>query len=311
MGLEGGKKTGDNSQEANEVPIACGHSQDAAVFSPKQFGDLAAWLGDLDAISCYLLPVWQLNKSDCALSSNRNLTQLLVYYNRLNCEAADTCTGDLLAQGIWFGADHANGAASETNDQCVVTEPREHYRFPIVGREIEHKVFLSLRLQVKNLLAAYKRSDSFLGLCRIFVGTPLNLEQVGLSDERLVHRVTLVVRNSQKSILWPSYQVALCVPVTHRDFLAMLADTGDLTACLSVKENHAALVTANSKHRVGWGPRNETCLVFGACKLDVLEFALAHGPDWDSVWRCEDSDGVVVLVPAQVVDPGVLVWWKL
>jgi hypothetical protein len=42
MGLEGGKKTGDNSQEANEVPIACGHSQDAAVFSPKQFGDLAA-----------------------------------------------------------------------------------------------------------------------------------------------------------------------------------------------------------------------------------------------------------------------------
>jgi len=148
-----------------------------------QLCDLSARLGDLDAISCYLLPVRKLNKSDCALGSDRDLTQLLVHYNRLDCEVTDTATGDFLAEGVRFGADHADGAASKTKNKRIFTVPRENYRFPIVGREIEHKVFLGLWLQVKDLLATYKSSNSLFGFGGIFVGTPLNLEQVGLCDE--------------------------------------------------------------------------------------------------------------------------------
>jgi len=59
--------------------------------------------------------------------------------------------------------------------------------------EVEHVVFLSLWLQVKNLLGRNNSSTDTLGLVRIFVWTPTHVLNLTLDDEGVVEGVTLVV----------------------------------------------------------------------------------------------------------------------
>lgn len=58
-------------------------------------------------------------------------------------------------------------------------------------------------------------------------------------------------------------------------------------------------------------PTNEGSLILGRSQLDVLEAALADGPNGDDGRGGEDGERVVVLVPLELLDAGRLVAGEL
>lgn len=71
-----------------------------------------------------------------------------------------------------------------------------------------------------DLFVANDGGDLLLSL--VNCGAPLDLCGLGLDDERVLYRVSLLVGNCEQLVLRASDQETLGVPVTMGDFLAML-----------------------------------------------------------------------------------------
>ena len=87
----------------------------------------------------------------------------------------------------------------------------------------------------------------------------------------------------------------------------MLTYTRYFAVSLTIEKYNAPFITAYSEHWTLSRPRNEASFIFLTRHLNVLELSLAHRPDRHNVRGSENCQGIIIFVPAQIINSWVLV----
>lgn len=134
----------------------------------------------------------------------------------------------------------------------ILSTPLINKHFPITSRKAHYHTLLSGSINNNNLLIAYNGSNLLLALVKS--RAPLDLCRLSLYDERVLHCVSLLIRDGQQLILGTGDQKTLGMPVTVSDFLSVLRDAWNLPLAFSVVKDKRTFLRANAKDWVSIGP---------------------------------------------------------
>mmetsp|Transcript_21815 Transcript_21815/g.33752 ORF Transcript_21815/g.33752 Transcript_21815/m.33752 type:complete len:290 (-) Transcript_21815:521-1390(-) len=177
-----------HSQEPEEVAAAGGHTHNGPILGPVELSDGARALGDVDAVLHLLEPVGAVEELDLAHGSDGHLLHLLVDGNLFDGAHRRAESMELLA------VRHLNDrtlSSLESAEQFFFIEPVELDDLAIGLFEFDEGMRLGLRVVSEDLGAPY---DAAHDLGTVFLdGAPLHVARLGLQDESIERRVTLVI----------------------------------------------------------------------------------------------------------------------
>lgn len=153
----------------------------------------------------------------------------------------------------------------------ILTIPLIKDDFSIGCLEANNEAFSSWSIDKRHLFPSNNASnDLFSG---IVWRTPFNLCWFSLHNKWILNSVTLLIRDSQKLVLWASYKQAFGMPVTMCHFFAMLWDAWNFSLAFSVIEHKWSLFRSNAENWMSVWPSNIRSLIFIGCKFNILELS--------------------------------------
>jgi len=182
-----------------------------------------------------------------------------------------------------------------------VSKPFIVYKLSVARSERYFHVLGCLDVNDNNELRVHDSRDFLLLLFLLFRLLarlrPFETIWLSLYNERIKHRVSSCIRNSQNLVLSSRDKQAFSVPGASVDLLGVLAYTGDLTLVLFVEEDEGPLLSADGKDRLVDGPDDEGSEVFLGGHVDFGHWLCARCPDDDRVCFLQNCNTLRVHIP--------------